>query len=82
MMAHPYLTATDRKSIFAPISGYRRPDGTFARKGERAAFWAATETNQEDAWHRDIRPDTGTIYRSEVTKTYALSVRCVSDSER
>ncbi len=65
----------------APISGYRRPDGSYARRGERAAFWASTEANEDDAWHRDIRSDVGTIYRSEVTKTYALSVRCLSDRE-
>jgi uncharacterized protein (TIGR02145 family) len=63
----------------APISGYRRPDGSYVRRGERAAFWADTEANKDDAWHRDIRSDVGTIYRSEVTKTYALSVRCVGD---
>lgn len=61
----------------APISGYRRPDGTFARRHERTAFWTATEYNEQDAWHRDIRRSVGTIYRSPVTKTYALSVRCV-----
>ena len=63
----------------APIAGYRRPDGSYARRSERAAFWASTEANKDDAWHRDIRADVGTIYRSEVTKTYALSVRCLGD---
>jgi uncharacterized protein (TIGR02145 family) len=60
-----------------PVSGYRRPTGEFVRAGERAAYWAATDLNQEDAWHRDIRSDVGTVYRSAVTKTYALSVRCI-----
>jgi uncharacterized protein (TIGR02145 family) len=64
-----------------PISGYRRPEGDYARRGERAAFWASTEANPDDAWHRDIRPGAGTIYRSPVTKTYALSVRCVRSSQ-
>lgn len=63
----------------APICGYRRPDGTFARRNERTAFWTATEVNADDAWHRDIRGDVGTVYRSPVTKTYALSVRCVKE---
>ncbi|HEU4529904.1 MAG TPA: FISUMP domain-containing protein [Steroidobacteraceae bacterium] len=61
----------------APISGYRRPDGSYVRRGERAAYWTSSETNAEDAWHRDVRSDVDTIYRSPVTKTYALSVRCV-----
>jgi TolB protein len=64
-----------------PISGYRRPTGEFVRAGERAAFWTATEANQEDAWHRDIRSDVGTVYRSPVTKTYALSVRCIRSQQ-
>lgn len=63
----------------APMAGYRRPSGEYVRRGERAAFWAATEANAEDAWHRDLRPDDARIYRSEVTKTYALSIRCVQD---
>ena len=58
-------------------AGYRRPEGDYVRRGERAAFWTSTESSIEDAWHRDVRPAVGTIYRSPVTKTYALSVRCV-----
>lgn len=61
----------------APMCGYRRPDGSYPRRNERVAYWTATEHNNEDAWHRDIRSSVGTIYRSPVTKTYALSVRCV-----
>ena len=59
----------------------RGPDGSFARRGERAAFWTASEHNQENARHRDIRNSVGTVYRSPVTKTYALSVRCVREQD-
>jgi uncharacterized protein (TIGR02145 family) len=63
------------------VTGYRRPAGDYARRGERAAFWTRTEAdNTAEAWHRDVRPSVGTIYRSPVTKTYALSVRCVRPS--
>lgn len=61
------------------MAGYRRPDGSYVRLGERAAFWTATEDDKSAAWHRDIRPDTGTVYRSSVPKEYALSVRCVQE---
>jgi uncharacterized protein (TIGR02145 family) len=61
----------------ALMGGYRRPDGSYVRRGERAAFWTASEHNEENAWHRDIRASVGTIYRSPVTKTYALGIRCV-----
>ncbi len=63
----------------AAACGYRRPDGNYVRVEERTAFWAATEFNDDEAWHRDLRPNTETIYRSPVTKTYALSVRCIKD---
>ena len=75
------LRIGESRGFNAPISGYRRPDGSYVRRGERAAFWNASEHNQEEAWHRDIRESVGTIYRSPVTKTYALSVRCVSDRD-
>lgn len=61
------------------MTGYRRPDGSFVRRGERAAFWTSTEDDAAAAWHRDIRLDTGTVYRSSVPKDYALSVRCVQE---
>jgi uncharacterized protein (TIGR02145 family) len=71
------LQVGGKRGFNALISGYRRPDGSYARRGERAAFWTATEHTDQDAWHRDIRNSVGTIYRSPVTKTYALSIRCV-----
>lgn len=61
----------------APISGYRRPDASYARRGERSAYWLATAADENAAWHRDLRSDDGRIYRSAVPKGYALSVRCL-----
>jgi uncharacterized protein (TIGR02145 family) len=63
----------------APITGYRRPDGSYARNGERSAYWLASEVDDKAAWHRDIRSDDDRIYRSSVPKEYALSVRCLQD---
>ncbi len=63
----------------APISGYRRPDGSYTRKGERSAYWLSTEADSTAAWHRDIRNDDDRVYRSSVPEGYALSVRCVYD---
>jgi uncharacterized protein (TIGR02145 family) len=71
------LQAGGRSRLNLPIAGYRRPSGEYVRRSERAAFWTASVANDDDAWHRDVRPDVGTIYRSPVTKTYKLSVRCV-----
>ena len=63
----------------APACGYRRPEDSYVRGNERIAYWLETEANAEDGWHRDLRPETGTIYRSPVTKTYVLSVRCLKE---
>ena len=63
----------------APISGYRRPNGSYTRRGERSAYWTITAADDSAAWHRDIRSDDDRIYRSSVPKAYALSVRCVQD---
>lgn len=71
------LRAGGESNFDAPICGYRRPEGNYARRGERAAFWTASSANEDDAWHRDIRSSVDTVYRSPVTKTYALSIRCV-----
>lgn len=75
------MRAGGESGFDAPISGYRRPNGSYARRGERAAFWMSTAADSTAAWHRDIRADTGQIYRSTVPKGYALSVRCVRDLE-
>lgn len=66
----------------APISGYRRPNGSYDRRGQRSAYWLGTEVDSSAAWHRDIRSDTGAIYRSTVPKSYALSVRCLKNSKQ
>jgi uncharacterized protein (TIGR02145 family) len=64
------------------LAGYRRPDGTPRRTGERAAFWSSTTDqtappSSPRAWHRDLSSDPR-IYRSPVEIDYWLSIRCVS----
>jgi uncharacterized protein (TIGR02145 family) len=66
----------------APLSGYRRPDGSYARRGERSAYWLSTAVDSTAAWHRDIRGNDDRIYRSAVPIGYALSVRCLHDARR
>lgn len=63
----------------ALMSGYRRPDGSYDRRGARVAYWTSTPAGDSVAWHRDLRPDTDQIYRSPVDWPYALSVRCIRD---
>ena len=71
------LRAGGASGFDAPIAGYRRPDGSYVRRGERSAYWLATSAAATAAWHRDVRSDDGRIYRSAVPKGYALSVRCL-----
>ena len=59
------------------LLGYMRPDETPRRRGERAAYWTATELEAgATSWHRDVSEDPR-IYRSPVDHGYFLSVRCV-----
>lgn len=61
-------------------AGWRRyEDGTYRALGENAAYWTATESDMEHAWHRDLDTDDDMVWRSRVVKPYALSVRCVQN---
>lgn len=58
--------------------GWRRSeDGRFEALGKNAAWWTATESSLERAWHRDVDTGDNFIFRSAVVKPYGLSVRCV-----
>ena len=64
------------------LSGWRNPKGEY-REGNgndrAAAFWTADDPRPGVAWHRDVSSARSVVWRSEVDKPYALSVRCVLD---
>lgn len=60
--------------------GWRRwEDGEYEALGEHAAYWEATDSSFDRAWHRDVDVEDDMIWRSPVIKPYALSVRCVKN---
>lgn len=64
------------------FSGWRTPGGEY-REGNghdrAAALWTADDPRPGTAWHRDVSSARSVVWRSEVDKPYALSVRCVLD---
>lgn len=62
------------------LGGWRRSeDGGYEALGKNSAYWTATESDLDHAWHRDIDTGDDQIWRSRVVKPYALSVRCVKN---
>lgn len=64
------------------LAGWRDPEGDYAEgngNDRAAALWTATEAGPDTAWHRDVSSARSVVWRSEVDKPYALSVRCVRD---
>lgn len=75
----PALLEGGDSGFDARTPGYRGPDGGYAHRGERAAYWSATEADRLTAWHRALRVDEGGIERGAVSKELGLSVRCIRD---
>jgi uncharacterized protein (TIGR02145 family) len=65
--------ATEFNALFG---GYRNESGVFEQRNSIAAFWTASEYNEDNAWFRGIA-DTSNINRFVQDKQMAFSVRCV-----
>jgi uncharacterized protein (TIGR02145 family) len=58
--------------------GYRYSEG-FCVIRVVAFFWSATEYDYNYAWYRSLYNKDGTVSRSDNTKSYGASVRCLRD---
>lgn len=65
----------------ARLTGYREPDGAYAHRGERAAFWSSAEADRKTAWARLFQSNHGGMARSAISKESAASIRCVRDEK-
>jgi uncharacterized protein (TIGR02145 family) len=63
----------------APAAGSRQPNGAYSYKDDAAELWTSSETNGALALHRMLSK--GGIRRGPLPKDYALSARCVRDSD-
>ena len=62
-----------------PSGYYDRETGEFARLGERAYLWSASEVNSDSATHWAVVGDAEYLTKATVYKKKARAVRCVHD---
>ncbi len=77
----PNKDATNVSGFSAVPSGTRFNTGLFINRGQHVFFWTSTEYNADCAWTRMLDYGQSGIFRhdEEITKDYAVAVRCVMD---
>ncbi len=76
----PNTGATNDSNFTAIPGGYRFYDGSFRDLGRISNWWTATESNVDEAWNRDMRYNSTTVYRGSTNvKGLGFSVRCVKN---
>jgi uncharacterized protein (TIGR02145 family) len=69
----------DEFGFSALPGGYRSPYGSFYYLGTLGFWWSSTERSSTLAWSRRMYHDYGDVNRSDDSKTYGFSLRCVRD---
>jgi uncharacterized protein (TIGR02145 family) len=59
--------------------GYRGYNGTFLDVGDLGYWWSSTEYGATSAWFRYLGCYYAEVGRSDYSKNYGFSVRCVRD---
>ncbi len=73
----------DMLGFSALPSGYRSSNnGVFANVGEYGGWWTSTGHSSENAWHRVMHRNAGTVYRSHFGKSSGFGFRCIRDDVR
>ena len=75
----PNTGATNITNFTAVPGGVRNVAGLHDYKEQIGFWWSATEYNAQNAWGRQIKHDTGNVYRIDNNKKIGFSVRCVKD---
>jgi uncharacterized protein (TIGR02145 family) len=73
----PNTDATNESGFSALPGGYRSNDGSFDSIRNYAFFWSATESDSYDAWLRYLNISGGVVFRSNFSKSFGASVRCL-----
>ena len=75
----PNTNATN-ESVFSGLpGGIRLPNGSFSNVRDYGSWWSATEANSTSAWIRYLYYNNGLLDRSNSSKPYGFSVRCLRD---
>jgi uncharacterized protein (TIGR02145 family) len=78
----PNEGATNEIGFTALPGGVRELNGLFLSIGLQGVFWTATESNNygnEWAWDRNMLNYNNWCFRTDLSKNYGLSVRCIKD---
>jgi uncharacterized protein (TIGR02145 family) len=70
----------DNSSGFSGLpGGCRGSSGGFYSVGDLGDWWSASEDDVSSAWYRGLNVNDSSLGRSNPSKSYGLSVRCVRD---
>ena len=75
----PNTGATNSSGFTALPGGYRGYDGKFYYLGIYGYWWSSTENDTDSAWLRSLYYNFSNVYRSNNSKDYGFSVRCLRD---
>ncbi len=75
----PNTGATNSSGFTCIPGGIRDFVGAFTYGGQEARLWSTTVIYTTNAWYRLLEHNTGNIYRYNLEKYLAFSVRCVKD---
>jgi uncharacterized protein (TIGR02145 family) len=76
----PNTGATNSSGFTALPGGYRRISGLFSGAGNNGIWWSSSEYDGSSAWYRGLDYDYAQVFRSDNTKSYGFSVRCLKDN--
>jgi uncharacterized protein (TIGR02145 family) len=71
--------ATNSSGFSGLPGGLRRSNGSFREISLYGAWWAATDGDEDDAWHRSIFFMDTVVYHFIYGKGSGMSIRCVKD---
>jgi uncharacterized protein (TIGR02145 family) len=72
-------SGTNTSGFSALPGGYRDFDGSFFDIRNIAFFWSATESDNINAWYRNLNRNDGDVYRNNYYKSVGATVRCLRD---
>nr|NQU90015.1 fibrobacter succinogenes major paralogous domain-containing protein [Bacteroidota bacterium] len=77
--ASPNTGATNSSGFSGLPGGIRSSSGNFYTLGSFGSWWSSTESSSASAWVRLLYYDLEIVIRSDVSKEYGFSVRCLRD---
>lgn len=77
----PNRGTTNESNFSALPGGVRLWGGDFYYIGYAGAWWSSTEKNKNSSWYMLLENKSKNIYRSNYSKNFGFSVRCIKNSK-